>query len=244
VTCAVSVSVALVLTFSAERGFCSLILDGSVALKGNGIRSAPALLTMRSPGYSSTASGCVGWDGLFDVTGEPACMDAASWGGDELTGASQTHTRALSEIGISSAADLRILFLPLEPSGGGITVNDLLVRVFSPDGTPLYTSGPFTLLAVESPAPGHPAVFVFRLDEAGLAGAANGAFSNPFNRIGLAATVTYAGGGPERFLAASAESLDRDPPGETPEPAPAWLVGLGLLVAVAAHRSRHRGSCR
>lgn len=167
-------------------------------------------------------------------------MDAASWGGDELPGASLTHTRTLSEIGISSPSDLRILFLPLEPVGGSIAVDDLVVGVFSPEGTSLYTSGPFTLLAVDGPPPGHPAVYVFRLDEAGLAAVADGAFSSPFNRIGLAATVTYAGGGPERFMAVSAKSLDHPTPPETPEPAPASLVGLGLLIWVVAVRFGRR----
>lgn len=85
-----------------------------------------------------------------------------------LTGSSQTRTRSLGELGISTAADLRVVFKPLEPAGPltqGISLNNLQLSIYSPTGALLFNSGFFEPIdfADTSTGAGNSG-FVFALD--------------------------------------------------------------------------------
>jgi hypothetical protein len=195
------------------------------------VAGAQTVLTLDSNYGWSTESGCVGWNGSTSVAGG-SCYGAGIWGGDEITSGGQTQTITLESAGIDSAGDVMILFRARENAGqAGITINNLVLRVYTSAGSVLFTSGNLAAPVVFA-STNSSTYYVFRLD-AGDQAAAGNAFANPSNRIGLAALVSGAGGGPESFLIGAAQTT-------TPEPVTFLLVGLGLLgVSFAARR---RGS--
>jgi len=212
-----------------EPAIASLILDVDTPFRFGEVNTPAVVLTTHGhPG--GTGSGCVSWNGLFDVTGPAACEGTGAPGGDELTGAGQTLTVSFLEIGAESLGSLHVLFQPNEPRRNDLVLNNLVLRVFSPEGDILFTSGPFlTAMVVTETHPFRQLGFLFRLPDQDLASAAEAIFSNPNNRIGLAATVSGASGGPERF---SILALNTDPPEPVPEPATLPLTGMVVLVLV------------
>ena len=87
-----------------------------------------------------------------------------------MTGASQTLTRSVGSLGITSAANLRVVFNTVEPQSAaqqGITLNDLVLNLYSATGVLEFTSGPFTPLVITGNEPGiGNSGFVFALDAA------------------------------------------------------------------------------
>src|SRR5689334_6397396 len=91
---------------------------------GGVLGAANTVLTLQNIGAFSFEAGSVG-----RAPGIPG--DVIS--GDVLTGPSQTRTRTLGELGITSAADLRVVFRPLEPAEDpGINLNNLQLSIYSP----------------------------------------------------------------------------------------------------------------
>jgi hypothetical protein len=96
-----------------------LVLQGPQDFPGSGLGSVNTLLTIQSPGSSSFEEGSVGRtvDGTSDVLT-----------GDAMSGASQSLTRTIDEVGITSASDLRIVFNAQEPGNAvdnSITLSNL-----------------------------------------------------------------------------------------------------------------------
>src|SRR4051794_27792263 len=105
----------------------SLIQDMSYQPQtGSGIGNVLTLLSIQANHRNATESGCVSWNGTADVLG--SCTTGIA-GGDEKTGASQTLTRTLSEAGITSPDQIRIVFNVNQPGGTGITLENLLMTV-------------------------------------------------------------------------------------------------------------------
>ncbi|MCW8087348.1 PEP-CTERM sorting domain-containing protein [Sabulicella glaciei] len=192
----------------------SLIPLGPSPISGAGIGNVGTILTVQNTG---TETGAVRWNGMTNVIT-----------GDAKTGASQTQTLSLSSLGLTSAEDLRIVLNINEPqnaSGESITLENLVLSIFSGAGTELFNSGAFTPVTFAESFPGiGNAGFAFGLD------ATQAALAQPFlgdgnNRLGLSATLSGAAGGPETFFAFSMVT-----PG-IPVPAPAGLalLGAGLL---------------
>ncbi len=164
--------------------------------------------------------------------------------GDAKTGASQTLTRTLGSLGITSATDLRVVFNAVEPSGDSILLNTLALTIFSPTGTALFNSGAVTCaggscnFADTFTGTGNSG-FVFALDatQAGLAQTL--AFGSGFgnNYIGLSASASNATGGNETFYVASAGGTTVTPVPE-PETYALMLGGLGALCFVAKRRKQ------
>lgn len=170
---------------------------------GSGIGLVNTVLTVqRTP----QESGCVAWGGGADVTGSAACP-AGIAGGDEKLGASQTQTRTLAQLGITQAIDLRIVLNPVEPAGDSITLDRLVLRIFSPAGAILFESSipapitfPFSTIGTGTSG------FVFRMDDADALAAA-AAFANPNNRVGLSAQLSSSAGGNETFYVTNSPGL-------------------------------------
>lgn len=229
--------VLLLAVASAHVASASLISTGPISLGGTGLGAVNTVLTLTSPGNSTVESGCVGFVGGTTVIGSGACTGGAT-GGNELTGASQTQVRLLSEAGVTSLANLRVILNATEPAGNSITVNNLALQLYSPTGTLLFTSGAFSQAPLTFPEtfPGiGNAGFGFQLDNSQLAAAVAAVGNQTLGnvRVGLSATLSNATGGPETFFIASA-GTGGGPENTIPEPSTyamlaGGLISLGLL---------------
>ncbi|HEV8580535.1 MAG TPA: thrombospondin type 3 repeat-containing protein [Thermoanaerobaculia bacterium] len=183
---------------------------GPIDQHGTGLGHVATVLTIQNHGVES---GCVSWDGGADITGPgaPACP-AGIAGGDEKTGASQTLTRSLAELGNPTADALRIVFNPNEPgSNRHLRLESMVLRVLGPSGTSLLEvalDAPMDIEATDSGTGS--AGWSFGLTDSADAAAA---FTDGDNRIGLAATVSDADGGFETFYLATVETGPGPGPG-------------------------------
>lgn len=202
----------------------SLIYLADETISGSGLGAVNTVLTISSPSNSSTETGSVIWNGTTDVKT-----------GDVNT--AQTQTRTLAELGLSSSADLRVVFNAAEPASNAITLTDLVLYIFSAGGTQLFQSGAFTPVQFNSTEVGTGSSgFVFGLDAADIISAAS-AFTTASNRVGLLASATDATGGQETFFIALAGNPG-GPGNNVPEPSTTAILGLGLLGMGFAARRR------
>lgn len=198
--------------------------------QGTGLGAVNTVLTIQSPADGSFEAGSVG----LDASGTQVIT------GDAKTGASQTSLRSLGDLGITAASDLRIVFNALEPAGNDIVLTDLVLDIYDPSGTLLFSSGSFDPVTFDSTFPGAGnAGFVFGLDATQAASAQTLAFGGSFaaNLVGLSAAASDATGGFETFFVANAEG-----PGPTPIPEPqTWaLMGAGLFAVLLMRRRVQR----
>jgi hypothetical protein len=127
----------------------TLIFDSVQDLTGTGLGAVNTVLTIQSPGSSTTEQGCVGRSagcpgGTLNATpSDPGRVIGGTLGGNELTGDAQTKTILGSTLGITAASDLRIVFNPQEPEAEAqqnITLNDLRLTIYNSDGSVQFTS--------------------------------------------------------------------------------------------------------
>ena len=179
----------------------SLIQTTAVLTNGSGIGGVNTVLTVQG---TPAESGCVAWNGAADVIGASACPPGVP-GGNESTGASQTQTRTLAELGIANAADVRIVVNTVEPGGNPITLTQLVLRIYDgATGAVLFTSSlPAPITFTFTNTGGGTSGFVFLMDAADAA-AAQVFFANPANRLGLAASFSDAAGGGETLYIVNA----------------------------------------
>ena len=215
------------LTLCAIQAQASLVMLGAQDFQGTGLGAVNTILTLQSPGSTSNESGSVG-----RAVGNP--NDVIT--GNAMTGASQTQTRTAAELGLTTAAQLRVVFNALEPgASNSILLNNLQLNIFSAAGALLFNSGAFTAINFSDTFTGAGnSGFVFGLDAAQAAAAQSLAFGAGFgtNRIGLSANLSNATGGFETFFVANA-------PAQVPEPGSLVLAGIALLGMAASLRRRH-----
>ena len=221
------------LCFLPELASASLVPAEDLPIGNLDVGQQSVILTIHGSN-ADIVSGCVGWDGFTDIIGSGACPDAGLAGGDEMHGHSQTLTLSIQEAGITSAENFAVYFTPSEPRHSTLVLDNLVLRVFSQDGTVLFTSGPFVnAMVVTERYPHQELGFLFRVPVEDIESIPTQVFTNPTNRIGLSATVSGASGGPERFGIVAWDG----PPEPVPEPAPVCLLATGLL---ALFLGRHR----
>jgi len=212
----------MLMSVAVSQAQAGLVLVPTETFAGGGIGSVNTILTMQSPGSSSVETAGVGVDALTNLTVVT---------GDAKTGASQTQVRTLTELGIDAASALRVVFNPNEPGGNSITLTNLVLSIYSPTGSLLFSSGAFAPVSFASTSSGigNPG-FVFGLDAADAAAAQAAAFSGAFgaNRVGLTASASSATGGFETLSVASA----------VPEPSSWAMIGAGLVASASLLRRR------
>jgi len=252
-TSAVVLLTAIIFAGSANA---SLVFDGVATGKGAGIGSSNVVLTIQKTG---TEAGCVGWSGTVDVIGSAACpagLSPAIAGGDEKTGSSQTQTRLVSATGVQSGSSLVVILNVGEPAGNLFTAENIMLTIYSPTGTVLFTSGnmfqagvpPSGGITIDSSFQGQGNLgFGFILDATDLSLSGHGAAAasqflctnalaagcasfananNANNRIGLAAVLTNVAGSNETFSIADFTNVDI----ATPEPLTFVTAAAGLAL--------------
>ena len=111
-----------------------LIFDASLGgVAGSGLGTVATILTIQSPGSTTTESGSVSRSGGADVKSDTGVL--ASGGttnvGNVKTGASQTLTQTFGGNGITKASQIAIVFNADEPSGNSVTLTGLQLSVFN-----------------------------------------------------------------------------------------------------------------
>jgi hypothetical protein len=214
----------------------SLIFDSSLGgVSGSGLGNVATILTITSPGSTSTESGSVSFNGTTDVTsntGVIATGGTVSFGNVQ-TGASQTLTRTLGSLGITTAGQIGIVLNAAEPSGDAITLTGLQFTLFNGGATffsaslPTAQTFPTTFTGTGNQG------FVFKLDAA-QAATLNGLLAGltPAQiaalRLGASASASGATGGQETF------NLTQITGGVTPVPEPGTVVLLGSALLIGA----------
>ena len=136
----------------AAAGAQTLITSGTpVSFSGTGLGTVATILTLNSQANATVEAGCVGRTAsgdFFGNTGTGLCVPAMTTP-DLQTGASQTQTQLLSAVGITSSSQFGILFNATEPSGNGITVQNLTATFFNNMGVVIGSANlasPFTTM--------------------------------------------------------------------------------------------------
>ena len=211
--------------------YADLTLLGPENFQGTGLGAVNTILTVQSPGASSFETGTVSWNGTTDVI----------TGSQVLTGASQTQTRTLGEVGVTSASELRVVFNAIEPGAssgqGSIDLEALTLTFYSPTGTTLYSASLDQSYSFADTFTGAGnSGFVFGLTPEQAAAAQAAVFGGSFGtvRVGLMASASMAEGGLETFFVA------RSPVAPIPEPGTyaLMLAGLGAVGFMAKRRAR------
>lgn len=248
-----------------QTASANAILETFQTFSGTGLGTVPTILTFQNNG---TETGCIGLAGstgsTFVTTG--ATAGTCTGTGNDKTGASQTQLQPLSAAGIvggtsssvatTAAADFGLIYNAVQPSGAGLTVNNVTVSFYDPTGTTLlYMStgfecqtsagGPITVAGaggcnVSSTAAGTGnSGYLVTLDSTQQKAAiAAGAFSSSSNLVGVSSSAgtgmfSSAGGSETIFLANAGGAA----PGAAPEPG-TWILLLSGLSLAGLSRLR------
>ncbi len=221
----------------------ALVFDGSISTSGQGFGNAPRLLTIQGGG-----SGCVKVGGSGLVGGKTACDGTLynNLGGHEanpLADNQKFGIPTIGELGWASAADIGLLFNPVEPGAAGkngINVDDVTLKFYK--GTTLIAevNGSYKFASTDQGVGS--AGFVFAADQASQALLDQSVFGQQGYgdfRIALESTLSKADGGPDSWAAVN---LLRTPPiSAVPEPSTWAMMIVGFGLAGAAMR-RRRGA--
>lgn len=221
-----------------------LIFDASLGgVSGSGLGAVATVLTIESPGSTSTESGSV-----FRSSGADATSNTGAFAGgadvnfgNVQTGSNQTQTQTLGDVSIVAANQIAIVLNSSEPSGDSITLTGLRLSIFDGDSdifnASLAASVTFPTTFTGTGNQGE----VFRLDssEAGsLQTMLDGLTSTQIAalRVGLSASAADATGGHETF---NLSKIDIAP---APEPATVFLFGSSLAGIGVLARRKSKGS--
>ena len=203
-----------------------------IDFNGTGLGSVNTILTIQSPANTDTENGTVVWDGTSDMLS----------GSNVLSGNSQTQTRTLGDLGVTSADSLRVVFNAAEPgnaAAAGISLESLTFTAYTPTGTGIFSA---SLLAPIDYADTFTGTgnsgFVFGLTSAQASSFANAVSASGFSfasiRAGLGASASGATGGHETFFIADAGGVTAVP---EPQTYALLLAGLGAIGFAARRRS-------
>ena len=220
----------------------NLIFDSSLGgVSGSGLGAVATVLTITSPGATSTQSGSVSFNGTTDVisnVGVHAVLGTVNFGTSQ-TGSAQTQTRTFGEVGITSAGELAIVLNASEPGGNAITLTGLELDIFS-GATSIFDAAivaPVSLPATFTGTGNQGFVFRLDADQAAELNAALGVLTAPevsALRLGLSASAADATGGLETF------NVSRIATPAVPEPSTLLLLGTALVACAGWSYMRRR----
>lgn len=219
--------IAAALMGAAASSQASLIPVGEIPTEGSGFGNVNTVLTLASDNQTGVSSGAViRMDGADQTTG------------NTKPGESANSTYSFDFLGVDDATDLLFVFNPNEPAGNSITLDSLVLSIYSDmGGTALFTATLEAPLFFESTNQGTgKAGFGFALDAEQAAMAQQ--FISATNRIGLSAGVSSATGGPDTFFVMVREDEGEGPGNEIPEPGSIALLGLGIAGLWAVRRRK------
>lgn len=201
-----------------------------IDLTGTGYGNVNSFLSLTPQGNGTSATGGVAWSGTADVTTGNVSPD----------GNNKNATYSFSQLGITDAANLLLIFNPNEPGNtatNGITLSALTLSVYGMTGSLLYSTSLLNPVVFSSTQTGNGiAGYGFVLDDTGIAGV-NGVLSAG-NRIGLSASLLNAQGSADNFFGIAVEG--EGPGNDVPEPGSVALLGLGAAGIVALRRRNRK----
>lgn len=247
---AMSAGLAILCLAAPNSTFADLVFAGPVDLSGTGFGHVTTLLTMQVTGTamkSGFESGCVGVNSSGRTAIGPSDCQGDNAGGDEKRPAHFPHN---STPAVSNASQIAIVFNSDEPQNdsGSIALDNLVMALYNPSGQVGFVSGNFAAPVDFSDTSSESGIgksgWGFDLD-ASEAAEAQAAIAGGYNLLGLSATASAAGGGPETFFLTTKSSLGDTPPiSSAPEPASLMLLGTGLLTMGGLVRYRIRSARR
>jgi hypothetical protein len=112
--------------FFVYPAFGGLVLVSPDAFTGSGLGAVNTILTVQN---TPSETGCVGFGDTTGSTvdGSGLCTGSSA---DVKTGASQTQTRTLADIGDPTADTFRIVLNSGEPAGDSIALDNLVVTFY------------------------------------------------------------------------------------------------------------------
>lgn len=232
----------------ASPASASLVYSSQINLPAQGFGNMPRDLTLQGRG---TTSGCVGTAAGGGITFGTCTTDAQTFMGNGVSNLNGTGDMpspladnqkygnpTVAGLGLSSAANIGVLFNATEPAGNSINVADITLSFYN------ATSGAL-LGAIDGQQnfpdsfPGNGvAGFVFTVD-APQQGYLNSLIFNGTNdlnniRIGLGATLIGAAGGPDTFTVVNLGQSRA-----IPEPA-TWATMIFGIAGIGMVLRRHR----
>jgi hypothetical protein len=217
------IAAAAVFTVSASS-HASLVLIGPVDQTGTGIGAVKTVLTLNNDNDGTTSGAVVRTSSGDQTTG------------NTQPGASHNSTYSFGQLNITSASNLQFVFNPVEPGNAltnSITLETMVLTIYTDAGVALFSAGldhSYFFPATETGT--GVSGFLFGLDAAQALAAQ--AFVGTTNRIGLAASLSSATGGPDTFFVSV---LGGEGPGNNvPEPGTVALLGLGIAGLTAMRR--------
>ena len=249
-----SVPILALLASAATPASASIIFESAIYDTGTGFGNEPRMLTTQETGprRDGTESACVGVSGGATAVGASQCISdglvfqgngVSNLGGDEVNPArdgNKYSTPTIGEVGWNGAEDIGLIFNATEPSGNGLTIDDVTLKFLLNGSLLAAIDGSMTI--DPTLAGNGVAGFLLAVDEeqqAYLNSVVFGLGDYADVRLALETTISGVHGGPESFWATNLNrTASSGSTGGTPVPSPAAFALFALGVGLIAGRTR------